>query len=330
MENSLLFVKKKGALYEVSEYAHGVSANHPTHHVYIYKTRRGLKIPLNTHTEGVYESKRDPRPRYAPMRYIGTCVLTLLPLVFIVRRFALQNQWADVWEFTGVYLILWGGLLGVFWLLSLAATEVLVLSDDRLIFTKAYGGIPYRQRPYFTEYIQHPRAGRMPGMIEFTYGDRDVGRQTNLADGERAIFLRLLAMLLSCPYHAVETVVFGGEFVVKDSVSTVMQNPEAAAFTLPLFRLKHVLVYPESTSFLHLERFLTYVVNALGQQELKHAVAVHLYGNPEQLPSHLRNALTQFFHGVYLHDKDEIFPEIQDMIQHQGDLIDHNEDRNAR
>jgi hypothetical protein len=255
------------------------------------------------------------------MRYIGTCVLTLLPLGLMVRKFVLQERWNDVWELVGVYMVLWLGLIGVMGLF-LAATETLVLSHDRLIFMRAYAGIPYRRKEYGIKYIQRPRAGRLPGIIEFTYGDREVERRTNLANGERRIFLQLLTAILSYPYHAVETLVFGGEFAVKDDVSTVIQNPESADFTLPLFRLKQILVYPKSASFLLLERFLTYAVNALGPQELKCAVNVHVYGDAELLPSHLRNSLTHLFHMVSFYDEADMFPGIQEVIvQEKGESL---------
>lgn len=315
---SSLCVKKHGARhYEVSEESHNMPAKHSRHRLYLSVTRQGLRVPLNVHIDKIGEFRRDPRPRYAPMRYIGVGVLTLLPLVLMTGRFALQHRWTDAWEMVRVYGAMWCGIVLVFGV-ALAATETLILAHDRLIFRKSYAGFPYRQREYFLKYLSCPRAGRMRGMIEFTYGDQGVAQQTNLEDRDRRIVLHLLDMLLSCPYHAIETVVFGGKFVVNADVSRLLQNPDPTGFALPLFRLRQILVYPESVSVLALEQFLTYAVNVIGHQELQRAIDVHIYGNPEHLPSHLRNALTNLFHAVHLHSANEKFSGIQSMIQEES------------
>ncbi len=97
----------------------------------------------------------------------------------------------------------------------------------------------------------------------------------------------LLTELLS----SVKIVIFG-DIHVKDARKRItFTNPDVEALTIPMKHLEHLVVHIQSYDFHRLERFLTYAVNYVGQQHLKHNVVVHIYGNTEDLHPNLLNTL---------------------------------------
>ena len=71
---------------------------------------------------------------------------------------------------------------------------------------------------------------------------------------------------------------------------TILPNPDLSDLTLPLTRLRQVIVDTESYSLPLVEKFLTYAVNYIGQKHLKMNVEVVLYGEPKKLHPNLYNS----------------------------------------
>lgn len=100
---------------------------------------------------------------------------------------------------------------------------------------------------------------------------------------------------------SIERLVFGSDRT-KQSPYTEKNlfNPDLFALTIPLRRLKEVVIHSETYDFHLVERFLTYAVNYLGQDYLKRNVEMFLVGPPEKLHPNLRNNLTHLCKGFYL------------------------------
>jgi hypothetical protein len=87
---------------------------------------------------------------------------------------------------------------------------------------------------------------------------------------------------------------------------TTIQNPEVSHREIPCNNLRHIIVYTATYEFHQVERFLTYVVNAIGQQRLKKQVDVHIYGEPEHLQRNLLNNFANLCKQVYVHGTDDM------------------------
>jgi hypothetical protein len=84
-----------------------------------------------------------------------------------------------------------------------------------------------------------------------------------------------------------------------------MCNPEFNDVTVPLYFLRQIIIDTETYDADCVERFLTYVVNTLGQNDLKHHVTVQITGDPEHLHRTLRNSLTNLCKHVSLQQENE-------------------------
>ncbi len=78
-------------------------------------------------------------------------------------------------------------------------------------------------------------------------------------------------------------------------------NPECATLQVPIQGLTQIDIETTSYDFYQLERFLTYLVNTLGQAYLKRSVTVNVYGYENELPNHLMNLLTNSCQTVSIH-----------------------------
>lgn len=100
----------------------------------------------------------------------------------------------------------------------------------------------------------------------------------------------------TCSYVdiSIETVIFGVQQLTTHSPSKTLSNPEVSALTIPMSRLKQVIINTETYDFHQVEHFLTYAVNYIGQKHLKKHVEVHIYGDPKKLHLNIYNS----FHNV--------------------------------
>ncbi len=66
------------------------------------------------------------------------------------------------------------------------------------------------------------------------------------------------------------------------------------------------MIHADSTNFYQLEHFLTYAINHIGQQHLKCHVTVHIYGDSQQLHSHLHHNLMNLCKQVVVHEGEDM------------------------
>jgi hypothetical protein len=100
----------------------------------------------------------------------------------------------------------------------------------------------------------------------------------------------------------VEVIIFGSEASQEYNPRTTIHDPDFSECSLPVLRLKQVVIHTAAYDFFQVERFLTYAVNYIGQKYLKKCVDVHLYGDPEKLHPNLRNNLTNLCRRIHRHE----------------------------
>ncbi len=103
--------------------------------------------------------------------------------------------------------------------------------------------------------------------------------------------------------HQVEQVVFGAALPRDMLPSVSLLNPDVSDLHVPFWRLTRIVVVMQEYNFHLVERFVTYVVNALGQKYLKTSVDVEIYGDPAELHPNLRNSLTNLCRNVTVKDR---------------------------
>jgi hypothetical protein len=108
--------------------------------------------------------------------------------------------------------------------------------------------------------------------------------------------------------EAIEVVRFGVTEQPHVNLQTCWVNPDVSVLAVSLPSLKRVEIETDTYSFHAVERFLTYALEYLGQQYLKHQIDVHLYGNPEHLHVNLRNSFTHLCRHVITHSTRSIPP----------------------
>jgi hypothetical protein len=126
-------------------------------------------------------------------------------------------------------------------------------------------------------------------------------RSTDKDRNVRENVVALLTKLLS----SVKIVVFGTLQVKASRKRVTFKNPDVEALTLPMERLEHLVVHIPTYDFHALERFLTYAINHIGQQYLRQHVVVHLYGEPTDLHTNLRNTLNNLCKEVKEHAENQ-------------------------
>lgn len=124
-----------------------------------------------------------------------------------------------------------------------------------------------------------------------------VVRSTDKDRGIRDIVTGLLTELLS----SVRIVVFGNLHVKESRKRYTFVNPDVETLAMPMEKLVHLVIHIPTYEFHRLERFLTYAINHVGQQHLKQHVEAHLYGNPADLHTNLRNTLNNLCKQVKEH-----------------------------
>ncbi|GAK53425.1 hypothetical protein U14_04690 [Candidatus Moduliflexus flocculans] len=134
--------------------------------------------------------------------------------------------------------------------------------------------------------------------IEFTYaGQRIVTRFPILYD-DAIVFLSVLSEVIAFRSTMIERLIFGNLPVSDADAPQTLRNPETATLRLPFQRLRQIVIDPGSYDFYQLERFLTYAVNVIGEDDLKRYVTVEIHGDETQLAPHVRNVLTNLCHTV--------------------------------
>ncbi len=101
----------------------------------------------------------------------------------------------------------------------------------------------------------------------------------------------------------IETVVFGElpQNIPYPDTQTVF-NPDVSHFTIPMSRMKRVIIAADSYAFHRVEQFLIYAVNYLGERYLKKRVDIHIYGNSTHIHSNLYNSLQYSCRRITQHE----------------------------
>ncbi len=121
-----------------------------------------------------------------------------------------------------------------------------------------------------------------------------------LVHAEQAVIREQAESFLAPLFAIVEAVVFGSISIDLPDPRITVWNLETSDLTMVMPALSTVIIQPDTYDFYQVERFLTYAVNSLGQDHLKHRVAVHLYGHPYSLPPNLRNSLEHLFERIVI------------------------------
>lgn len=140
------------------------------------------------------------------------------------------------------------------------------------------------------------------GKLWFGYGTETITECKNIGMMTAKELVNILSDILRFRCHMIECILFGVYQYVGDKPQVLLQNPDVSEMTFPFIRLKRVIIQTETCDFYQIERFITYAVNYLGQEFLKHHVDVYLYGTPEKLHANLRNNLTNLCRSVYEHE----------------------------
>lgn len=116
-------------------------------------------------------------------------------------------------------------------------------------------------------------------------------------------FLHNLSNILAYHSHSVERVVFGKLVSPDDDPYLTLHNPDVSALICPCIHLKLIMIETATYDAYHLERFMTYAVNVIGQNYLKQYVDVYIYGAMEKLQSNLQNNLTNLCRRIYINQQ---------------------------
>ena len=106
----------------------------------------------------------------------------------------------------------------------------------------------------------------------------------------------------------VQSIIFGHPAIERQVSDRTVWNPHISESTVPMLTLQQVLIDTETYVPHQVERFLTYAVNHIGQTYLKQCVEVHIYGEGRQLHTNVKNALTNLYRSVRVHDHKCITP----------------------
>jgi hypothetical protein len=104
---------------------------------------------------------------------------------------------------------------------------------------------------------------------------------------------------------SIETVIFGNASTTPHDPYKTVMNPDFSVVTIPMPRLKTLIIHADTYDFRQIEYFLTYAVNYIGQNRLKKFVDVHIYGDPATLHPNLRNSFTNLCKVVIAHEPHE-------------------------
>lgn len=203
----------------------------------------------------------------------------------------------------------WGALFGgiIFGLSKLRAMlkrtipqypQVLRLTDDVLIVGSTSYNIAHISQVRFNT---NPR--QTHGALYFTHQNEVIQFFESLPLQEAQALCRSLSDILAFRCHVVTTIVFGDKEVDDEPSEKILNNPDVAELTFPFVRLRNLIIQTDSYDFHQVERFLTYAVNAIGDDYLKEHVEVHVYGDPAKLHANLQNTLTNVCHHMHIHGK---------------------------
>lgn len=101
--------------------------------------------------------------------------------------------------------------------------------------------------------------------------------------------------------NSVEVLVFGDISGIDIDPKKGLHNIDVSQLTLPMRALKRLLIDTHTYNFHHVERFMTYAVNYIGQEYLKEQFEVNIYGDPDKLHPNLKNTVTNLCRDVYIH-----------------------------
>jgi len=111
--------------------------------------------------------------------------------------------------------------------------------------------------------------------------------------------VREQALLCLQPLFAmIATIVFGSLNSESLDPRTTVWNLETADLTMVMPALSTVIIQADTYDFYQVERFLTYAVNYLGQDHVKHQIIIRLHGHPYSLHPNLRNNLEHLFERI--------------------------------
>jgi hypothetical protein len=250
----------------------------------------------------------------------GVVILVLLMLTLIPSPLTRERWWSLMGEgdVIGILIgMLGSGIVGIAGCLILAkmfSKNTLTISQTTLM---KYNGVSGRKQTYDLRHIQNirytqdkPRTERNGQLMRKASAQRTLlleygkGNATQepitpltipccerINPHEAEYLVTVLSDLLSFHCHVVTCIIFGSPPRSESVSLTTLLNPDVSALTTPFFHLHQVVIYADSYDFHHVERFLTYAINYMGQEYLKHHVDVLLYGDMKELHPNLRNNL---------------------------------------
>lgn len=185
--------------------------------------------------------------------------------------------------------------------------ERLRFTAHAMIYRKTFCGIPVTHS-YHLKYLQNVRFANgladKRGKILCDYGrqQRPLTFGRSLTDDEARALVTEIGDMVALRCHVVEWVIFAAGVVPPvDMPVKIWLNPETERLTTPCPHLQKIIILAAAHDFHRLERFVTYAINALGQNYLKHVVTVQVYGEADELLPNLRNMLSNLCREVVYH-----------------------------
>jgi hypothetical protein len=118
-------------------------------------------------------------------------------------------------------------------------------------------------------------------------------------------YKQFLGVCMACLDHVhaltdIEEVRFGTPPFDSANTRHIAWNPECSERTLPMLNMQRLVIESETHTFEHVERFLTYAAQTLGQSYLKRSVDVYISGDMAHLHVNLQNTLRNLFRQVHI------------------------------
>jgi HEAT repeat protein len=107
-------------------------------------------------------------------------------------------------------------------------------------------------------------------------------------------------------YSTVTTVYFGQCDLPHKYDRPHWINPDVTSLLLPLSQLRSICLHANSYELFHVERFLTYSLNSLGQDYFRNSVEAYIYGEAGHVHPNLRNTLSSICKQVHVRESASI------------------------
>jgi hypothetical protein len=289
----------------------------PQRHITMKTTRQGIEFSC-AHYHGIYRGipvvHDDTGVEIGDLPR-GNAIVSwfLLTIVLPVGLWFLNSVLEDVSPvpspgimagYLGLLSLFWGGVL-----YQLLRTDKLVLSQRSLEIHTMLGGVRLRKTDYEIEHITNLRLGGHGDALQFLHKRHIITWGEKLGHHAATTLLHQVSTILQFRCHSIERVIFGEVHMRNLDPLTTGHNIEVSGLAFPFVRLQQILIQTATYDLYQVEQFLTYAVNVIGRDDLKHHVDVHLYGDPEQLHPNLRNNFMTLCRHVYIHEAEQILLE---------------------